>query len=72
MFGSRQTSKSFPFESFYFPLFGNTTANKCRKSPKNSSHPAAIFSVFTEKMPDQQWPLLYYNVLKILVTPPAA
>ena len=40
----------------YYAMMDNTLAKKCRKPPKNhqkTSHPAAIFSVLPEKMPEQ-------------------
>ena len=59
MFGSMQTMIIFPVKVFiyrYYAMMDNTLAKKCRKPPKNhpkTSHPAAIFSVLPEKMPEQ-------------------
>ena len=51
----------------YYAMMDNTLAKKCRKPPKNhqkTSHPAAIFSVLPEKMPETG----YYLKLDLLIS----
>ena len=58
MFESMQTMMIFPVKVFifrYYAMMDNTPAlrENAEKPPKKSSHPAAIFSVLPEKMPEQ-------------------
>ena len=55
MFGSMQTLIVVPVKVFifrYYAMMNNTPAKKMPKIIQKSSHPAAIFSVLPEKMPE--------------------